>query len=123
MREDTEALGFVMLELMERGSSYRGNWVDQHLHFGIKVTSPIEGCHPVLKTYLRVSTADLKGVFDPLLPFWPVQHQAIECVLAAEQNQVKHIYSPQHGVLLLLHWSGGLSEQWGWYMCCRCVYE
>lgn len=24
MREDTEALGFVMLELMERGSSYRG---------------------------------------------------------------------------------------------------
>jgi hypothetical protein len=65
-------------------------WVDQHLHFGIRVTSPIEGCHAVLKAYLRVSTGDLKGVFDRLLPFWPAQHQAIEYALAVEQNRVKH---------------------------------
>ena len=39
-------------------------WVDTHLHFGIRVTSPIEGCHAVLKAYLKVSTGDLKGVFD-----------------------------------------------------------
>jgi hypothetical protein len=60
------------------------------LHFGIQVTSPIEGCYTVLKAYLRVSTGDLKGVFDRLLPFWPAQHKAIEYSLAAEQNRVKH---------------------------------
>jgi hypothetical protein len=65
-------------------------WVDQYLNFGIQVTSPIEGCHAVLKAYLQVSTGDLKGVFDRLLPFWPAQHQAIEYALAAEQNRVKH---------------------------------
>jgi hypothetical protein len=27
-------------------------WVDQCLHFGICVTSPIEGCYAVLKAYL-----------------------------------------------------------------------
>jgi hypothetical protein len=29
-------------------------WVDQYLYFGIQVTLPIEGCHAVLKAYLRV---------------------------------------------------------------------
>jgi hypothetical protein len=65
-------------------------WIDQYLHFGIRVTSPIEGCHAVLKAYLQVSTGDLKGVFDRLLPFWPAQHQAIEYSLAAEHNRIKH---------------------------------
>ena len=41
-------------------------WVDTNLHFGVRVTSPIEGCHAVLKSYLKVSTGDLKGVFDRL---------------------------------------------------------
>ena len=27
-------------------------WVDQNLHFGVLVTSPIEGCHSTLKSYL-----------------------------------------------------------------------
>ena len=49
-------------------------WVDQCLHFGVCVTSPIEGCYAVLKVYLRVSTRDLKGVFDKLLLYWPKQH-------------------------------------------------
>jgi hypothetical protein len=32
-------------------------WVDIYLHFGVRVTSPIEGCHAVLKAYLQVSQA------------------------------------------------------------------
>ena len=31
MREDTKALGFVMLELIEQGSSYRGKLALEHL--------------------------------------------------------------------------------------------
>ena len=60
------------------------------MHFAIRVTSPIEGCHAGLKAYLKVSTNDLKGVFDRLLPFWLQQHKSIAYVLAYEQNQVKH---------------------------------
>jgi hypothetical protein len=40
-----------------------------NLHFGIRVTSPIEGYYVVLKSYLKVSTGDLKGVFDRLKMF------------------------------------------------------
>jgi hypothetical protein len=65
-------------------------WVDQYLHFGVRVTSPIEGCHAVLKAYLRVSTSDLKGVFDRLLHYWPTQHRAICDTAAQEQNRVNH---------------------------------
>jgi hypothetical protein len=64
--------------------------VDTHLHFGIRVTSPIEGCHAVLKAYLKVSTGDLKGVFDRLKSFWPDQHRHIQDSAAQEQNKVKH---------------------------------
>jgi hypothetical protein len=66
------------------------HWVDRCLHFGIRVTSPIEGCHAVLKAYLRVSTGDLKGVFDRLLLYWPTQHRDILDSRAQEQNRVVH---------------------------------
>jgi hypothetical protein len=65
-------------------------WVDQCRHFGIRVTSPIEGCHAVLKAYLRVSTGDLKGVFDKLVLYWPKQHRDILDTSAQEQNRVVH---------------------------------
>jgi hypothetical protein len=44
----------------------------------------------VLKAYLQVSTSDLKGVFDRLLPYWPTQHLAIQDVRAIEENKVMH---------------------------------
>jgi hypothetical protein len=47
--------------------------VDKNLHFSVCVTSLIEGCYAVLKSYLKVSTGDLKGVFDRLQLFWPNQ--------------------------------------------------
>jgi hypothetical protein len=42
-------------------------WVDANLHFSVHVTSLIEGCHAILKAYLRVSIGDLKGVFNRLI--------------------------------------------------------
>jgi len=33
-------------------------------HFAIRVTSRIKGCYATLKAYLKVSTSDLKGVFN-----------------------------------------------------------
>jgi hypothetical protein len=44
-------------------------WVNQTLHFGITVTSPIKGCYATLKSYLKKSTSDLKRVFERLLLF------------------------------------------------------
>ena len=65
-------------------------WVDMNLHFGIRVTSSIEGCHAILKAYLRVSTGDLKGVFDRLILYWLEQHKNIHNAWANEQNKTKH---------------------------------
>jgi hypothetical protein len=36
-------------------------YIDQHLHFGVTVTSPIEGCHATLKGYLQRGHGDLRG--------------------------------------------------------------
>jgi hypothetical protein len=60
-------------------------WVDQHYHFGVTVTSPIEGCHAVLKSYLQRGNGDLRGVFVRLQHFWESQHQSI-CTITAQQR-------------------------------------
>ena len=52
-------------------------WVDQEPHFGVIVTSPIEGCYATLKGYLQRSSADLKGVYDKLVLFWTDQYASI----------------------------------------------
>ncbi len=41
-------------------------WVDQHYHFGHKVTSELEGNHAQLKNYLNTSTGHLEDVVDKL---------------------------------------------------------
>jgi hypothetical protein len=64
-------------------------WVDMNLHFGIRFTSPIEGCHAKLKMYIKVSTGDLRGVYVRLVHFWPTQHLKIRDTAAQEQNRIK----------------------------------
>jgi hypothetical protein len=44
----------------------------------------------MLKAYRRVSTGDLKGVYDRLLNFWPDQHLKIQNQTAQEQNKITH---------------------------------
>lgn len=44
-------------------------WTDQSPHFGVTVTSPIEGCHATLKKYLQRGHGDLRGVFLKLKLF------------------------------------------------------
>jgi hypothetical protein len=62
---------------------------------------PIEGCHAVLKAYFQVSTSDLKSVFDCLLPYWPIQHLAIQYIRAIEQNKVIHQLNKQYFDLVI----------------------
>lgn len=69
-------------------------WVNQTLHFGITVTSPIEGCHATLKGYLKRSISDLKGVFERLLLFWTAQQDSIQSTQAMQQNKPQHCTSP-----------------------------
>jgi hypothetical protein len=45
-------------------------WINNHYHFGVLVTSPIEGCHSTLKSYLQRGNGDLNDVFERLLLFW-----------------------------------------------------
>jgi len=51
-----------------------GFWVNQNYYFGVTVTSPIEGCHATLKSYLQRSSGDLRGVFVRMQHFWDLQH-------------------------------------------------
>jgi hypothetical protein len=41
-------------------------YVDQYLYFGNTVTSRVEGAHSKLKSCLKVSTGDLKTVFEKI---------------------------------------------------------
>ena len=67
-------------------------WVDQHLHFGYLVTSPVEGCHAGLKQYLQRSTASLDGVFEKLQDFWVAQHSRLLDTVAQQANSPRHAH-------------------------------
>ena len=64
-------------------------WVDQNYYFGVTVTSPIEGCHAVLKSYLQRGNRDLRGVFVRLQHFWESQNQAITIITAQQKLRLK----------------------------------
>ena len=65
-------------------------WVNQNYHFGVTVTSPIEGCHAILKSYLQRSNGDLRTVFDRLQLFWTSQHQTFKSTIAQQKLRPKH---------------------------------
>ena len=65
-------------------------YIDQHPHFGVTVTSPIEGCHATLKGYLQRGHSDLRGVFNRLKHFWTAQQASIESTVAQQQLRPKH---------------------------------
>ena len=65
-------------------------WVDQNLHFGVLVTSPIEGCHSTLKSYLQRGSGDLNSVFNKLVVFQDAQRAGILEALAKEKLRLKH---------------------------------
>jgi hypothetical protein len=65
-------------------------YIDQRPHFGVTVTSPIEGCHATLKGYLQRGHGDLRGVFNRLRLFWTAQHASITTAIAQQQGKPKH---------------------------------
>ena len=65
-------------------------YINQCFHFGITVTSPIEGCHATMKAFLQRGHSDLKGVFDKLKLFWAEQHASIQSTTAQQQLRPKH---------------------------------
>jgi hypothetical protein len=68
-------------------------WTDQYPHFGNKTTSRLEGLHAIMKQYIRVSTADLKGVFEKLQLFWDNQYRDLNQRLADQRNRRVHASS------------------------------
>ena len=65
-------------------------YINQRSHFGVTVTSPIEGCHATIKAFLQRGHSDLKGVFDKLKLFWAEQHASIQSTVAQQQLRPKH---------------------------------
>src|SRR5579859_5502978 len=65
-------------------------WVNQHLHFGVVVTSPIEGYHSTLKSYLQRRNRDLQSVFIRMNHFWDTQQISIRTTTAQQQIRSKH---------------------------------
>ena len=60
-------------------------YINQRPHFGVIVTSPIEGCHATIKAFLQRGHSDLKGIFDKLKLFWSEQHASIQSTVAQQQ--------------------------------------
>jgi hypothetical protein len=78
-------------------------YIDQHLHFGITVTSPIEGCHATLKTYLQRGHGDLRGVFERLKLFWVAQYTSIESTVGQQQLRPRHSVNTPFFAAVLQH--------------------
>jgi hypothetical protein len=45
-------------------------WINRQPHFGVTITSLIEGCHATLKGYLQRGHSNLRGVINRLKLFW-----------------------------------------------------
>ena len=65
-------------------------WINQYPHFGITVTSPIEGSHATVKRYLQRGNSDLRGVFLKLQLFWTDQHANLQSASALQQGKPRH---------------------------------
>jgi hypothetical protein len=65
-------------------------YINEKYHFGVTVTSSIEGCHAILKSYLQRGHGDLRGVFNKLLLFWAGQHSGIQAAVAQQQLRPRH---------------------------------
>jgi len=65
-------------------------WIDQRPHFGVTVTSPIEGCHATIKYYLQRGHGDLRGVYSKLQLFWTAQYASIVTTIAQQQVKPRH---------------------------------
>jgi hypothetical protein len=65
-------------------------WINQYYHFGVTVTSPIEGCHATLKTYLQRGHGDLRDVFRKLEVYWTSQQANIQTIVRQQQLRPRH---------------------------------
>ena len=65
-------------------------YVDHYLHLGNTVTSRAEGSHSQLKSTLRVSTGDLKNVFEKIELLLDRQHTEHEGGIARDQIRSPH---------------------------------
>ena len=85
--------------------------VDEHLHFGIRVSSAIEGNHAQIKAYLWKSTSDLKGLYNKLKAFWLVQRLAIQNSVALAKGRPRHTVNvPLFATVLGLVHARGLTH-------------
>src|SRR4051794_38749470 len=61
-----------------------------YLHLGNRVTSRVEGAHYILKSYLQVSTGDLKTVYDKITLLLTNQHIEYDDALAYNKTRTPH---------------------------------
>jgi hypothetical protein len=64
--------------------------VDRSLHFGHRTTSRVEGAHNTLKTYLQVSTGDLRVVYDKITLLLANQLAQYEAGVAQNKTRTPH---------------------------------
>jgi MULE transposase domain len=65
-------------------------YTNKYLHFGNRVTSRVEGAHSTLKSYLQISTGDLKSVFDKITIMLTNQHAEYDGAIAHNRTRTPH---------------------------------
>jgi hypothetical protein len=68
-------------------------WVDQHFHFENRATSQVKGAYSVLKSYLQVSTSNLKVVYNNITLL--LTNQFAEFETTVDSNKMRIPYTAQ----------------------------
>ncbi|XP_077246723.1 PKS-NRPS hybrid synthetase cheA-like isoform X2 [Tasmannia lanceolata] len=89
-REKVGALNYIATALLPFKELFVKAWTENHLHFGNRVTSNVQGAHSKLKKYVRLSTSDLNLVKNKICLAIENQLQKIQTQLSAEKTQVPH---------------------------------
>ena len=71
-------------------------WTDDTLHFGVTVTSRIEGGHSTLKRFLNNSKNDLFGVIDAYSDLHTIQYRNLKHSLAMQRDRIPNDVNAKH---------------------------
>lgn len=89
-------------------------WVDQLPHFENRASSQVEGGHSTLKSYLQVSTGDLKMVYDRITLL--LNNRFSEFYAAIENNKIRIPHTARDPFYaLLLGWVSSFALGQLWY--------
>ncbi|XP_074293185.1 protein FAR-RED IMPAIRED RESPONSE 1-like [Silene latifolia] len=89
-REKKEAITYIEKTWIPEKKKFVSAWTENHMHFGNRASSRVEGAHAKLKKYLQVSNGNLHRVKNKICLAIENEFHEIKTLLESEKIRVRH---------------------------------